>query len=462
MRDINNFKEYFGGRFWAKLKESVVEFDDCIGGKVPFLDDVYSEIKTKKYQPDLVREYIISNKHNRVTRIVPTFTRKDYCVYFYCIKSLEKFMCPNRIDGTFGGWTLSNGLKRQEDAEIVLQEDCLISDIFSSSDISYNPLAWKKYWKEFQTQAYFHYQDEKYNFFLKFDIANFYDCININILENKIRLSIQENDQKELDEDGKIVNYNDDIELLGYFLKFWNRKFEGYKAKNVGIPQEEVGDCSRILANFYLQEYDSIMFELCQEKGAKYLRYADDQMFFTDNEKTARYLLFEASKELHKIGLNINSSKVDEFKTRSEFEIYWSFDIFQILSEENKENKVEIEKAVNIYLKRSNSEKRIKSEMVLNRLLSFRLDLIEPSLRYNIKSKLFDKEYLSTGNFWIFQRIYKILSEKEKDDFFTVLDELINDVNFNSFHYNLMKFYKKVRRDFDLNILKQRINVLKI
>ena len=100
--------------------------------------------------------------------------------------------------------------------------------------------------------------------------------------------------------------------------------------------------------------------------------------------------------------------------------------------------------------------------MVLNRLLSFRLDLIEPSLRYNIKSKLFDKEYLSTGNFWIFQRIYKILSEKEKDDFFTVLDELINDVNFNSFHYNLMKFYKKVRRDFDLNILKQRINVLKI
>ena len=44
--------------------------------------------------------------------------------------------------------------------------------------------------------------------------------------------------------------------ITNKFLKNLYKKLQSYKPQTVGIPQEYIDDCSRILANFYLQKYD--------------------------------------------------------------------------------------------------------------------------------------------------------------------------------------------------------------
>ena len=130
--------------------------------------------------------------------------------------------------------------------------------------------------------------------FLKLDIANFYDGINLSLLERKVRHVIPKSKQ-------------DVVTLLFHFLQNWNRRFEGYSMKTVGLPQDEIGDCSRILANFYLQDYDSAVYEVCERHDAKYVRFADDQIIYAANSEVAKNILFEASKELMKVNLNFNA-----------------------------------------------------------------------------------------------------------------------------------------------------------
>ncbi len=46
-----------------------------------------------------------------------------------------------------------------------------------------------------------------------------------------------------------------------------------------------LGDCSRILANFYLQDYDAYMKVECDGQAASYLRYADDQIMMANDKE---------------------------------------------------------------------------------------------------------------------------------------------------------------------------------
>ena len=81
----------------------------------------------------------------------------------------------------------------------------------------------------------------------------------------------------------------------------------------------------------------------------------------------------------------------------------------------------------------------------------------------NYKDRLFDEllsdENLSISNKLYLNKIYKIMCNEGKEkDFFTKLDELVKDINFNSYHYNLLGFYKKIKRkDFDETLLVREI-----
>ena len=66
------------------------------------------------------------------------------------------------------------------------------------------------------------------------------------------------------------------------------------------------------------------------------MRYTDDQIVMTRNADDTRLVVFNASKELHEIGLNVNSGKVVEFSSRDDYEYYWPFSPFDLL--EDKEN----------------------------------------------------------------------------------------------------------------------------
>jgi len=196
---------------------------------------------------------------------------------------------------------------------------------------------------------------------------------------------------------------------------------------------------------------------ICDKYNSKFIRFADDQIIFTDNKETARLLLFEASKELFKINLNINSSKVKEFANRAEFETYWAFEIFDLLRD--KENKETINQGVEKYFHLIDTNLRFKDSSVLNRLLTVNFSLIDPKHRHRLISGFFDRDFLFGLQLWHFRRIR--VAVNNDNDFFQQLDSMITSALFNSFLFNLRLFYSKDRAGFDLKIIDDRIQELK-
>jgi len=434
--DKSSLIELFESKFWQKLKESLVPFEST-PDKTVFLNELYDEITEFTYSPRHPREYIVINKHNGISRYVATFSRKDYCVYFLCIKLLEKEIAINRVEGTFGGWTLGNEIRLKEEQEI------LELDYIPYNTI--NELSWAKEWQSFQNIAKVYRDLNDWKCFINLDIANFYDCINLAILERQIRHVVPKSKQ-------------DVVTLMFHFLRNWNKKLEGYNLKTVGIPQDEIGDCSRILANFYLQDYDNVMSEICEKNKSKFIRFADDQIIYTNDMDTARNILFEASRELLRINLNFNSSKVKEFKSKDEFNQYWVFDLFELLKD--KENKEKINKGIESFFDNLDKKIKFRENSILKRILSVDSKKIHPKFRHRLIAMFFNPDFLAQLSMWHFKRIRAFVDNDE--EFFTELDKLIELVPFNSYHYNLMAFYRKERKDFDFDIIEKRIDKIKL
>lgn len=431
-----SYDELFRTSFWSKLNESLVPFDDKPLDKECFLAELYQQIKDFTYSPSHPREYIVYNKDNGISRYVPTFDRKDYCVYYLCIKLLENEIAINRVDGTYGGWTLGNPIRMKEEQELIELDYVPFNTI--------NDLSWSNEWQSFQSVIERHKETDDFKYFINIDIANFYDTINLSILERKIRHVIPKEKQE-------IVT------LIMHFLHGWNKKHEGYSSKTIGIPQDEIGDISRILANFYLQDYDQTMKMACEDIGGKYVRFADDQVIFAKSKEDARKMLFMASKALFSINLNLNSSKVKEFNTKKEFEEYWAFEIFSLLKD--KENRESISNGIDKYFNNIESNVRFRYSSVLKRILSVNHKLINPDKKHRILSIFYDIDVLSTLNLWHFRRI-RLMAENDPE-FFGVLDRLIPGALFNSYLYQLLEYYKKDRDGVMVKEILSRINELK-
>jgi hypothetical protein len=118
-----------------------------------------------------------------------------------------------------------------------------------------------------------------------------------------------------------------------------------------------------------------------------------------------------------------------------------------------------IQNAVEMYFNKIDNKESFRDFSVLKRLLSVDLNLVLPEQRFRIISGLYNPEFLSQLTLWHFKKIRSIINNDQ--EFFQILDSQINSLMFNSFHYQLLKFYKKNRTDFDFRILIERINQLK-
>jgi hypothetical protein len=85
-----------------------------------------------------------------------------------------------------------------------------------------------------------------------------------------------------------------------------------------------VGDCSRLLADFFLTPFDASFKEFVSSRGGHYMRFADDMVVRSESEATCKEFVYRASQELHRLGLNINVAKV-RFRPKSDFNRYWGF-----------------------------------------------------------------------------------------------------------------------------------------
>lgn len=441
MQSSSTFIRTVSGDFLKHLhRNSFVPWSKFPPDRKKFLTALYEKLARGLYTPSFPRDYVVSNKHNYVARIVPSLTLEDYSVYYYCVKTLEKYLAVNRVEGTYGGFSLGGEFRRKENEEF----NQLLEISFSVAPYTYNPLAWVKAWREFQKKARVYSSNPQFKFFLKYDIANFYNTINLTILEQKVRLYCPK-------------EYTDEIDLLFFFLNFWNKRFLKYSAQTISIPQDEVGDCSRLLANFYVQDFDQEMYKKTSKSGSRYMRYSDDQVIMTTDKETAEDILFFTSKELFKIGLNINSAKVVRFD-RKGWEYYWCFDIFDLLVDPKNITNIEI--AIDSLEKLDKSKCRYDS--ILRRILNCQVNKVSLDRKLKFLSFVIQEDFLKDCDPRSIIAIYNLLGRGDKSKFLLKLKQLCLEVRFNSYHYNLLR---AKRSGLPINFTKEiheKINELKL
>lgn len=189
-----------------------------------------------------------------------------------------------------------------------------------------------------------------------------------------------------------------------------------------------------------------------------YIRFADDQIIYANDLQVAKNVLFEASRELLKINLNFNSSKVKEFKSKAEFDTYWAFELFELLK--NKTDKTAINTAVEKYFEYLDRNVKFRDNSVLKRILTVDNKLVEPKYRHRLIAMFFNSDFLSQLTVWHFKRIREFIDNDTV--FFGELDKMVSTVPFNSYHYNLLAFYKKERTEYDCTEIEKRINEIKL
>lgn len=418
---FNDFVQQVDSRFYRHLFTRTNIPIKASKSREDFLGELQKKIATKEYHPQTPRAYIVLGKQHLVSRIIPVLKLADACVYYYCIKKIEDSLVKTRVDGTYGAFRMGGVMRKVEDADFAR-----ISEQESASPYPYNPLAWVKEWGDFQSKIVTYLGEDEYKYFIKFDISNFYDCINLAYLEARLRSACAD-EQMDL------------IDLLMYFLRFWNRDFENFKQKNIGIPQDEVGDCSRILANFYLHEYDKYLKEEAEKRGCKYVRYSDDQIIFAKDEAHAKEVLYLASNYLARINLNLNPSKVDIFDSLESFRNYWSIDIFEYLTEPFDQKRIET--AIKIYIKRRDKGIHFRRSSVLRKITNvlsksgIRIDL---NLRKKIEDEITQEQHVLSSKGYDLKSIYAVLDGKSRRDFVKQLMKFSKMYLFNQYHYALL------------------------
>jgi hypothetical protein len=272
----------------------------------------------------------------------------------------------------------------------------------------------------------------------------------LDILERKIR--------QRFDKD-----FEDDLNLLFYFLQHWNNKVNHYNQQAVGIPQEAMNDCSRILSNFFLQEYDLYISEECKKKKASYLRYCDDQFIFSNSKQDLEYLMYKASKKLKALGLSLNQKKV-HIDTVTRLIEYRSFKAFDKIAEKNDKydpKKVEnfVDDILTILDSKPPNEIKDRGTPLLNRALFCCIDKIDLNKKLRLLFEYTKNDYLLHADSDKFKRIYHLLSnEKEKGEFLNTLDRLSSENFHNFFHYEVLKFYSENK--IENKHIQERINYL--
>ena len=435
-------------KFWQWIRTKSTIAYKVPSDKTKFLTDLYKKIENRNYYPSPPQEYITLNKGHGVVRTIPSFQLDDLCVYYYCARKLEKYIAVNYVSGTYGGFGLSGKLRQLEEQNFQQNRDR--HDIIEIGEESYvftelagyptlstlNPRAWYTEWNDFTKKLYFDSGEFSTGFVADLDIANFYDSIQLDNLEYKLRKYVPH-------------QCNDVIYLLLHFLRYWNRHINFYRQQGAGIPQDVFGECSRILANFYLQSYDKTFSRYCESMGGKYFRYADDQVLFSDSKEKLEIMIAKASSLLMREGLNLNQKKV-KIMSIKEFKRYYSFQNFFELAQKSKENaKVEVlRKQIEFYL-RNRKILRKSGLSILKRILGVMAKTRKrPTNFAKLKAHLLSRDILIENyslNDSDLGRIYVLLNKREKARFIKILESNAQKCLYSIYLYNLRVFFKSIK-----------------
>jgi hypothetical protein len=388
------------------------------------LNRVFDAVQSARYSPSIPQIEIVSNKGYGVVRYVPVFCIEDYCVYFFCIRELEEVLCSKRVENTFGGWTLGGQMPRAEHEEVA-------GDDPGYGRYSFNPDAWKQAFGQFNALLFSQLQQGRHTHVLQFDLSNFYDSVRLDTLERWIR-------EEAPAEKGWIIT------LLFFFLSQWNRRNTGLHPQAVGLPMDALADCSRILANYYLQKYDRYAERVCAEFGGVYFRYSDDQMIFLNGTETVETLLLLLTRRLDRYGLRVNQKKTDLWTTGILAQ-HRFIDIQALFGpKEKKRDPQVVLQFVQRYLNIP-SEELAKSwnggMPLLNRLLYANLESLPPNLFVQILERFTSEKFLIAADFEKLMRIAHLCTRSPTPlDFGSQLDAISKKCVHNAFHYEVIEY----------------------
>lgn len=434
-------------KFWQWVNNSSPIRYSRVSDKDTFLTEVYKTIANRTYYPRPPQEYLTINKGNGVLRVVPALTLEDLCVYYYCARKLEKYIALNRVPGTYGGFGLSGKLRQIEEDEaqrlqnglnITELEDVhyLFMEINGSVTLtSLNPKMWFEEWTDYTHKLYLNCNTYREGYVAELDISNFYDSVQLDNLEYKLRKYVP-------------PTCNDIVYLAMHFLRFWNRHVNFYRQQGAGIPQDSFGECSRILANFYLQTYDKKISDYCQSKGAQFFRYADDQIVFAHTKEELEEIIATASSYLMREGLNFNQKKVKIMSVK-DLRKYYSFNSFFKLSYKWNDpiDSLVVEQQINYYLRNRNKLKK-GGVSLLRRLVNICSRMKRrPQNFQHLKTHILE-EFLP-GNYALarsdLQKIYGILNNRERQRMMATLNGMIQNCWYTGFLFELKFFCHKNR-----------------
>lgn len=421
----SDFERWFNADFWRAFNKLTVPIEvPKHGERAQLLRRVYDSITSARYAPSIPVAEVVMNKGYGVARTVPVFCIEDYCVYYFCIKELEEVLCVNRTANTFGGWSLGGRLRRQESDEIECEQT-------EYGRYSFNPLAWTAAFGEFNSLLFSQLDQGRHSYVLQFDLSNFYDCVRLDILERWIR-----------EEAGADKGWI--ITLLFYLLNQWNRRNTGLHPQAVGLPMDALQDCSRILANFYLQKYDTYAAQTCARAGGVYFRYADDQMILMNGRTKAEELLLLLTRKLDSFGLRVNQKKVDLWKA-GDLQEHRCRSIQAIFANRGDNRKPALVKRfTEQYL--SLSTKQVAQSWnqgfpLLNRLLFADLGSLPKSLFERITRRFMRTDYLAVATKDKLERIYELNRKRRSPLQLERIIGLIGRASVhNAYHYEVLAF----------------------
>jgi hypothetical protein len=432
LKELGGFQQVFVPSFWhAVNSQSITSIDRDTQAAI--VKQLHASLASRHYSPSPPLKYIDYDKGFGVVRRVPVFSPRDYCVYFYCLTQIEEYITSPVVPNTFGGWSLNGAIKGREDES----ENALAAyDVYGTS-LAYNPVAWPRYYGDFNAKLFqrIRYAEEHSNLetVAEFDIANFYDSIRLPVLERKLR-SIVPLEKSEI------------VDLLMHFLSYWNRDINGFNPQTTGIPQDALADCSRILANFYLADYDLYVSNLCAGLGATYFRYADDQLIFVASPQEAKEMLRKCSLNLSQIGLNVNQKKV-KLWTLGGLKQYRSFEVFDLLCEQaDLENSTKINVFCDALFGLNKEQAKDRGYPLIKKFLKVDLNRLSIDRRTKFLALCFDNDFLECAakeyDMW---RIYRQLYPQEQTAFRQQLELLSQHNNFLGFQQEVYLFFKHAK-----------------
>lgn len=394
------------------------------------VEHLAADVSSGNYFPKPPRGFISIHKANGVPRFLPSFSSEDAVVYFSCVMAMNDIIGIGRTRNTFGGWTMGNSARAEEQVETEkVDEEMLASFSPYPNDASMNPVLFRQIWRDFQRRAYQQSRSEDLTCFASIDIANFYDSINLNLLETSMRSILPSAFARILD-------------LLFVFLRHWNRGIDGYSAKGTGLPLDEVGDSSRIISNLYLQSYDAAMASYCDKIGGlRYLRFADDQILMARSMDDLLMFIRLAGEQLHRIGLNINSSKVRIFEGQEGFDEHWCFDMFRMLV-------MDPNGLATSYFVRLNGNEFAPNSRYLSvlRALAWRPEQLSVKNQRQLIGATLAREQIENMPVPQLVRLSRFFSDSDWSTFSDIAEEIFCDLRFNEAPLKLYKLFMESPR----------------